>query len=99
MPFPLQYDWGGGVGAWVYFFTLITCRAYLGYPGPSSSSLPVQAYVSLGSHGEYAQEQLTIYAGGAPTFSEREGGVEAEGLKTGDRGGHRRGKERGVRGG
>lgn len=36
----------------------------------------MRAYVSLGSHGEYAQEQLTIYASGAPTFSEREGGSE-----------------------
>lgn len=34
----------------------------------------MEAYVSLGSHGGYAQEQLTIYASGAPTFSERESG-------------------------
>lgn len=33
--------------------------------------------MSLGSHGEYAQEQLTIYASGAPTFSEA-GGWGAE---------------------
>lgn len=39
--------------------------------------------MSLGNHGEYAQEQLTIYASGAPTFSEskREGGREGMGEK------------------
>lgn len=37
--------------------------------------------MSLGSHEEYAQEQLTISGSGAPTFSERGvggGGVEEE---------------------
>lgn len=34
--------------------------------------------MSLGSHGEYAQEQLTIYASGAPTFS---GGGDGMGEK------------------
>lgn len=32
--------------------------------------------MSLGSHEEYAQEQLTISGSGAPTFSERGVGVE-----------------------
>ena len=53
--------------------------------------------MSLGSHGEYAQEQLTIYASGAPTFSESErerggGGMEKE------RGGKRRGDGEGGKG-
>lgn len=48
--------------------------------------------MSLGSHGEYAQEQLTIYASGAPTFSGRarerereEGGREEWGRRREDR--------------
>lgn len=68
----------------MYFFTLITSGALLGLPLPHQR-LRVQAYVSLGSHGEYAQEQLTIYASGAPTFSEREERGGQGGMRAKDR--------------
>lgn len=46
--------------------------------------------MSLGSRGEYAQEQLTIYASGAPTFSEsrreRRGGGGEGGMGEKERG-------------
>lgn len=54
-------------------------QALLGLP-LAQQRLHVWAYVSLGSHEEYAQEQLTISGSGAPTFSERGvgGGKEGE---------------------
>lgn len=66
---PRQLHAAAALWTSVGFFTLPTNRADLGYPCPNR--LHVWAYVSLGSHEEYAQEQLTISGGGAPTFSER----------------------------
>lgn len=66
-------------------------QGLLGLP-LSHQRLHMWAYVSLGSHGEYAQEQLTIYAGGAPTFSEREA-ERGRGGVMGERRRENRGKE------